>query len=224
MTLLAGEEGVAGWIEPEGGAGRVWGLEAVTVAVGPYRQRLAARAFAQANARVTGDILQMITDVVGSSATGGAAGRADAPARVAVELFAGSGTLSQALWSAGFEVHAYELDAAARPAFEAARAALGRRGTWSACDLGGGLVLPAPPTPEVVLLDPPRTGAAEVMPWVRASGARIIAYMYRATSRPGSAIWRRSRPMGAGSWSACEASTCSLSGHQEVVAVARRVT
>lgn len=221
VTLLAGDEGVAGWIEPaeaREGAGRVWGREAVTVRIGGFAQVLSARAFAQANARVTGDILQMIGAVADEVAREGRGKRA-------LELYAGSGTLTQALWSRGWEVEAYELDSAARPAFEAARAALDGSGAWHACDLASGLVRPPPRDPEgidLVLLDPPRTGAAAIVPWLRASRARTIIYvscdiatgLRDLSTLTGDGRWRIDRVVGFDMF--------PHTGHQEMVSVARR--
>ncbi|MCC6622630.1 MAG: class I SAM-dependent RNA methyltransferase [Deltaproteobacteria bacterium] len=211
VTLLAGDEGVAGWIEPRGGEGEVWARAEVTVRVGAYRQVLSARSFAQANAAVTAAIITHITTIL----------RAEPPGRVA-ELFAGSGTLTQAIWAAGHEVVAYEIDGAARAAFEATRRACDGRGSWHACDLASGVVLPAPGPVDVVLLDPPRTGAAAVMPWVRASAARLVIYVAcdlatglrdLATLVEGDR-WRVERVVGFDMF--------PHSGHQEVLAIARR--
>jgi len=216
VTLLAGAEGVAGWVEPKGGEPEVWGRDAVTVALGAREQVLSARAFAQANATVTSAILDLIAAELGAGSV-----RADDAGRV-VELFAGSGTLTQAVWQAGREVAAYELDGAARAAFEATRAACGGRGSWHACDLATGLVHPAPSGFEAVLLDPPRTGAAAVMPWIRASSARLVVYVAcdlatglrdLATLCQGER-WRVERVVGFDMF--------PHSGHQEVVAIARR--
>jgi len=211
VTLLAGDEGVAGWVQPDVGAGFGWGLDHVTV----LGQVMSARAFAQANGAVTRAIMGELAELFGPSdgASGG----------VAVELFAGSGTLTQVLWEHGWEVHAYELDGAARPAFEAARAASHGRGTWHACDLSTGLVTPAPPRADAVLLDPPRTGAAEIMPWVRATSTTMVVYVScdLATGLRDLAMlcadgrWRVERVTGYDMF--------PHSGHQELVAVARRV-
>jgi 23S rRNA (uracil1939-C5)-methyltransferase len=188
------------------------------VRIGGFAQVLSARAFAQANARVTGDILALIGAVADDVAREGGGKRA-------LELFAGSGTLTQALWSRGWEVDAYELDAAARPAFEAARATLGGRGAWHACDLASGLVRPPPRDPEgidLVLLDPPRTGAAAVVPWLRASRARSIIYvscdiatgLRDLATLSGDGRWRIDRVVGFDMF--------PHTGHQEMVSVARR--
>lgn len=221
VSLLAGEEGVAGWVEPADGTAHALGMEAVTLALGPFRQRLQARAFAQANASVTAAMLHMIGEVAGP-----------AEGRRAVELFAGSGTLTQALWAQGWTVHAYELDPAARAAFEATRDAQRGYGAWHACDLASGLVRPAPPAGDeargargfdLVLLDPPRTGAADVMPWVRACPARTVIYvscdlatgLRDLKTLCADGRWQVERVVGFDMF--------PHSGHQEVVAVARRV-
>jgi len=169
----AGAQGVAGWIEPEGGDGFGFGLPEVKVAFGRFSQVISPRAFAQANAEVTGQIL----DVVEAWAREARAGHEGA---MAVELFAGGGTLTMALWAAGWRVTAYEVDAAARSGFEATREALGvapERGRWHAADLFVGPPWPAPERPRLVVLDPPREGAKDVIGWVAASAAAEVVYV-----------------------------------------------
>lgn len=175
VTLLAGAEGVAGVIEPRGAEALAFGPATVRLTLGDYAQSLSARAFAQANGAVTGQMLATL-------ATWASRVRGDSndPDPWAVELFAGAGTLTMALWRSGWRVVAYEVAEAARPGFEATRAAAAvtpERGQWHAADLAVGMPWPAPPAPTLVVLDPPRTGAAEVMPWVRASGARAVIYV-----------------------------------------------
>ncbi len=185
VTLLAGREGasgrseqsgVAGWIEPERGAGVGFGLEAVELELGRFRQVLGPRSFTQANAGVTGLILERLVEWGRGFAGAGRGGQS----AHAVELFAGSGTLTMALWEAGFAVTAYEGDGRARAAFERTRA--GREAVWHEADLEQGFPWPAPDVSalgpvEIVVLDPPRTGARALMPWVRASGAKAVAYL-----------------------------------------------
>ncbi len=186
VTLLAGEDGVAGVIETRAGHARTFGPDTVRLTLGSYAQSLSARAFAQANGAVTG---QMLATLAGWAARARAAS-SEIPSETdgetpgddpwAVELFAGAGTLTMALWRSGWRVVAYEVAEAARPGFEATRSAEGvapERGIWHAADLGIGMPWPAPPPPALVVLDPPRTGAAEVMPWVRASGAHHVVYI-----------------------------------------------
>jgi len=186
VTLLAGAEGVAGVVKLNGSArnaalladGRdgqwiAFGPETVTLALGDYRQSLSARAFAQANGAVTGQMLATLEAWATEA-------RVSDEDPWAVELFAGAGTLTMALWRAGWRVVAYEVAEAARAGFESTRAAAlvaPDRGHWHAADLAVGMPWPAPPAPTLVVLDPPRTGAAEVMPWVRASGAKVVIYV-----------------------------------------------
>jgi 23S rRNA (uracil1939-C5)-methyltransferase len=177
VTLLAGHcdgrETYAGWVEVDGGEAFGIGAEAVAVDFGGYLQTLEPRAFAQANAAVTGQILHAIEGFARAS-------RGDGDPW-AVELFAGAGTLTMALWRAGWRVVGYEGDGAARAGFEATRTRAGvnpERGAWHVADLAAGLPWPMPAaTPGLVLLDPPRAGASALMPWLRGLGARHVAYL-----------------------------------------------
>ena len=172
VTLLAGDEGVAGVFEGQGGDTARFGPDVVTTRLGRFTQRLAPEAFAQASGAVTGQMLETLLAWAKDA-------RLDTDPW-AVELFAGAGTLTMALWEAGWKVAAYEVAEAARAGFEATRAAAGvppERGRWHAADLSIGVPLPAPPAPALVVLDPPRTGAAEVIDWVRGSGARRVVYV-----------------------------------------------
>lgn len=170
VTLLAGGSGrgFGAWVEPERGEAWALGDELVDLEFGRFSQHLSPAAFAQANAAVTGEILEVLH---GWALTLN-------PPRHVVELFAGSGTLTMALWAAGCRVTAYEVDARARAAFERTRAAMGGEASWHELDLTLGVPHPAPRLPiDAVVLDPPRTGAREVMPWVRAAGPARVAYL-----------------------------------------------
>ncbi len=173
VTLLAGENGVAGWVEVEGGQSFGVFEEAAEVRFGGFTQRLLPKAFAQANAGVTGQILEVL-ERFAREARGGGSG-------LALELFAGAGTLTMALWRAGWDVVAYEGDGAAREGFEATRTREGvtaERGLWHVADLGSGLPWPLPErAPGLVVLDPPRTGASALMPWLRGLRAPFLAYL-----------------------------------------------
>lgn len=170
VTLLAGDsrQGFGAWVEPERGEAWPMGDELVALEFGRFSQALSPASFAQANAAVTGEILELLH--------GWALGL-DRPRHV-VELFAGSGTLTMALWAAGCRVTAYEVDGRARAAFERTKAAMGGEASWHELDLTIGVPHPAPPLPiDGVVLDPPRTGAREVMPWVRAARPARVAYL-----------------------------------------------
>jgi len=167
-TLVAGEEGVAIRVQPARGQAWSLGPERVTVRFGDVALAASPRAFLQPNARVVGQLLDRIRSL--AEAAGG---------RRAVELFAGGGLLTTALWAAGYEVDAYEVDDAGRAAFEALRAVRGvspERGRWHRADLlRDGVPTPAPQGPiDLVLLDAPRQGARDIIPWIRASGASAV--------------------------------------------------
>jgi len=180
VTLLAGGDGVAIAIEPEGGGLVKLGPESTSVRFGDgLVQALRPEAFAQANREVVAQILADVREIAGET---GRETRETGSTPFAVELFAGSGTLTSALWDAGFEVEAYEVAPEAREPFERTRA--GRegpaaQGAWHSCDLlDAGLVTPTPARrPDLVLVDPPRTGAWPVVPWLRMCGARRLVYL-----------------------------------------------
>lgn len=160
--------GFGAWVEPERGPAWSLGDELVELEFGRFAQRLSPAAFAQANAAVTGAILDHLERWA----------RSLPGPRHVVELFAGSGTLTMALWAAGCRVTAYEVDSRARAAFLRTRESSRGEATWHELDLTLGVPHPAPPTPiDGVLLDPPRTGAREVMPWVRAAAPSRVAYL-----------------------------------------------
>lgn len=163
VSLVAGREGVAGRARSAHGEERVFGPPTVTLGEAPFAIAADAHTFVQANTSVSRAIAEQIEAMAREA--GGAH---------AVELFAGAGTLTQPLLRAGYRVTAYESAAGARPWFEANTAGLGEA-TWHLVDLHAmGVPWPAPDPPDLVLLDPPRTGAAEIMPWVRASGAKTV--------------------------------------------------
>ncbi len=165
LQLLAGREGVAGLVKPVLGSSWGFGPERVTVVQGALELEAAPDAFVQANPEVVAAMTRRVREL--------AAGVMP-PGGHAVELFAGSGTFTVPLLEAGYRVTAYEVAPDARAAFERVTAGRGEA-TWQRCDLfATGVPTPAPAAPDLVLLDPPRVGAAEVMPWVRSSGARAV--------------------------------------------------
>ncbi|MEZ4265811.1 MAG: hypothetical protein R3F39_05490 [Myxococcota bacterium] len=163
VALLAGHEGVAGRIRQAGAASTAFGPDALTLGEPPFIVAADADTFVQANPFVSRAIAEQIEGMA-----------REAGGRHAVELFAGAGTLTQPLLRAGYRVAAYESAAGARRWFELNVAGKGEA-TWHLADLHAtGVPWPAPDPPDLVLLDPPRTGAAEIMPWVRASGAATV--------------------------------------------------
>jgi 23S rRNA (uracil1939-C5)-methyltransferase len=180
VTLLAGRSasGFGAWVEPERGEAWALGEALVELEFGRFSQALSPVAFAQANAAVTGEILELLHGWALTLMPDTDGGPAPGASPHVVELFAGSGTLTMALWAAGCRVTAYEVDARARAAFERTRVAMGGEASWHELDLTLGVPHPAPPTPiHGVVLDPPRTGAREVMPWVRAARPGRAAYL-----------------------------------------------
>lgn len=166
VSLLSGEEGVGAWVRPM--KGEPWGLgpQELTLKLGPRQVLAAPDAFAQANRVVTSEMIEAIAR---------AAGPATTPDAHAVELFAGSGTLSSALLAQGYRVSAYEVARESQPFFERNTAGQAKA-DFHVCDLlDAGVPLPRPEPAELVLLDPPRQGAHALMPWLREFGAaRII--------------------------------------------------
>jgi 23S rRNA (uracil1939-C5)-methyltransferase len=230
LTVLAGvsqdgSEGVAAFAEPLGAPAFTFGPPTVRVAFGAFSQALGAAAFAQANPEVAA---QIAADLVA------ALGPGDGGPRHAVELFAGSGTLTHALWAAGFTVDAYEVAEAARAPFSAAEEAFATPeaadSRWSACDLlATGMLLPPPRrAPEVVLLDPPRTGARALVPWLRHVAAHTLLYVacdLAAALRDLSELLAGEPAAGLAPWGLVQAISYDMfvhSGHQEVLFVLRR--
>lgn len=163
VSILAGAEGVAGRVRPNGQEAWSFGPATVTVGAPGHAVSAAADSFVQANSAVMSAIAERIEAMA-----------REAGGRHAVELFAGVGTLTLPLLRAGYRVTAYESAPDARALFDANVAGRGDA-TWHHSDLlATGAPWPPPDAPELVLLDPPRTGAAEIMPWVRACGARVV--------------------------------------------------
>ena len=94
-----------------------------------------------------------------------------------MEFFAGAGTLTVPLQRAGFRVTAYEAASAVSKAFSEATTPHGET-CFHVCDLlSDGRPWPRPERARVLLLDPPRSGAAELMPWVAHSGVPTVILM-----------------------------------------------
>jgi len=159
---------VAARFEPAVGRAWVTGPPRVLVRYGPARIPVAPGDFSQANPAVTAGMADAVEAVA-----------REAAGAHAVELFAGAGTFTVALLRAGLSVDAYEGAPGAREAFERVTApwasAPGGSARWHQADLRLGVPRPAPRRrPDVVLLDPPRAGAAAVMPWVVGAAPRIV--------------------------------------------------
>lgn len=98
-----------------------------------------------------------------------------APAgRHVLELFAGSGTLSIALAPGAASFTAVEIDADAAACARDNLAARGLAGKVTAADADAA---PIPPKAEVVVLDPPRTGALGAAKALAVSRAKTIVYV-----------------------------------------------
>ncbi|MCB9728198.1 MAG: class I SAM-dependent RNA methyltransferase [Deltaproteobacteria bacterium] len=211
VSLVAGREGVAGRIAPERGAPIAIGPPSVTLGEEPYAIRADAETFVQANPAVARAIAEQVEAMA-----------REAGGRHAVELFAGAGTLTLPLLRAGYRVTAYESAAGARAWFHDNVAGRGEA-TWHLCDLlATGVPWPAPEPPDLVLLDPPRTGALEMMAWVRACGARVVLMVSCDVS---TAMRDLAALVEGGAWAVTDIVGHDMfphTGHQEVVARAVR--
>ena len=165
VQLLSGEEGVGAWIRPAYGAPWGWGPQELTLRIGGVSFAATPRGFFQANLAVTEGLIAAIASGIGAPSKRGAH---------AIELFAGSGTLTVGLLRAGYRVTAYELDSASEPLFKRNTAGEGAAAFHVADLLETGVPFPAPEPAELVVVDPPRQGALALMPWLRACGAERI--------------------------------------------------
>jgi 23S rRNA (uracil1939-C5)-methyltransferase len=165
VQLLSGREGVGAWVRPTGAAPWGWGPQQLTLLVGGTAFAATPRGFFQANLAVTEGLIGAIAE---------AAGAPTGPEAHAVELFAGSGTLTVGLLRAGYRVTAYELDRGSEALFQTNTRGEGRAAFHVADLLETGVPFPAPEPPELVVVDPPRQGALALMPWLRACGAARI--------------------------------------------------
>lgn len=159
VTILAGSNGV-GWsmLSESGQRGR-GGEETLTLHVNGRPLQVSASGFAQGNGAETSAIAQHLEAFTGLT-----------DGERAVELFAGSGTWTGGLLASGYEVEAYELDGRARLAFEA-NAAGGTANFYVTDLLETGVPEPPPGEAALLVLDPPRIGAAQLITWLRAVGA-----------------------------------------------------
>jgi 23S rRNA (uracil1939-C5)-methyltransferase len=209
LDLLLGREGWGARVRPEGGAPWEIGRSVVSVRQGQVSPRCRPGDFVQANPVV----LEALVSEVQRLASGAAGD-------YAVELFAGTGAMTAPLLKAGYAVDAYEVAAGAKASFEEVLEGLGDA-RWHRCDLlRDGVPRPRPrQRPDLVLLDPPRTGAAEIMPWVRASGAKALIYV---SCDPATAF-RDLAYLTKGAWEVLSVTGYDMfphTGHQEVVAYA----
>ena len=161
-TILAADNGVAWSLIAESGARTLGGEPDPALTVNGLQLSMKASCFAQGNGAETDAIARHI---------GERAGQGDGAH--AVELFAGSGTWTAGLLDAGYRVTAYELDGKAREAFEANCPT--DDATLHIADLLEiGIPEPLPEQAALVLVDPPRIGAAALTTWLRASSASSI--------------------------------------------------
>ncbi len=164
VRLLGFDGKVAGRIEPRGKPSRCWGETCVDVSIGSATLSLPATAFVQGNAEIASVMADVIEEAARSH--GG---------RVAVELFCGAGTFTVPLLKAGYTVHGYDWADDCGAAFTQATASHGDA-VFNHQDLLGISPYPvgAPAEVDLVLLDPPRSGAGEVIEWVIGSRARCV--------------------------------------------------
>ncbi len=128
-----------------------------------------ADAFAQASAEGNAAILAAALDALGpASALGDHAG--GARGATVLELYAGAGNLTRAIRGAGFRVIATDVVAPAQPPEGV---------EWIVADAAAAVRQLAPRGGELgaVVLDPPRTGAREIVEAVAALGARRLVYV-----------------------------------------------
>ncbi len=167
VLVLSGEEGVGALIREAGGRPWRWGGgsdEGGALSVRHGASSLLARpeSFVQAHATGFAALSAEVRDAA-----------SEVPSGHAVELFAGVGTLTLPLLDAGHRVTAYEGEGGAAELFEANVRGRGRARLHLG-DLSTGTPEPGPARADLILLDPPRSGALALAPWIRASGARRV--------------------------------------------------
>jgi 23S rRNA (uracil1939-C5)-methyltransferase len=121
-------------------------------------------AFAQPSDDAFAELARRVVDL---------AAPADAQPPRVQELFAGSGALSVLLAARAAELAAIEIDADAAAACRENLTVRGLRGHVTAADANAAPIKPV----DVVVLDPPRTGAAGAAAAIAASRARAVVYV-----------------------------------------------
>ena len=164
VWLVSGGDDVAISIEPDGRDPIEMGESKVSI---PVSHGLTIQAgpglFVQANPhaveRMAAHIEKLAKEAAGSHA---------------VELFSGAGTFTVPLLKAGYSVQSYESNPAAMFPYEELTEELGKA-EYHLCNLYEEREpLPAPKQPDLILSDPPRTGASDLIPWMAQSGAQTI--------------------------------------------------
>lgn len=100
-----------------------------------------------------------------------------APGERVVDLHCGAGNFALPIARRGADVHGIERDPAAVDAARANAARLGLRATFEAASAADGLGRLAPDSVDAVVLDPPRTGAADAIAALAALRPRRIVYV-----------------------------------------------
>ena len=164
VRLLGYGGNVAGQIEPVGGRAKGWMEAEVSVEIGDAVLPLPASAFVQGNTEIATRMAEHVEDW--ARRTQGC---------VAVELFCGAGTFTVPLLKAGMSVTGYDAADDCIHAFDAATRGWGKA-VYRQQDLLGKKPVPENPPVgiDVVLLDPPRSGAGEVIDWVAGSSAKHV--------------------------------------------------
>lgn len=176
----------------------------------PHRIPVAAGAFLQANWAANACLVERVVTAAGELAPD--AGRI-------LELYSGSGNMTLPLLDAGFAVEAWESSGAAVRVLEAA-APEGADLTVRRGDAAQALARPGAP-PDVVLLDPPRTGAREVCEALCDHPAQAVLYV----SCDPNTLGRDLGILGKGGWQVTQVTPVDLfphTPHIEAVTALRR--
>ncbi len=175
-----------------------------------HRIPVAAGAFLQANWAANASLVEHVVTAAGELAPG--AGRI-------LELYSGSGNMTLPLVAAGFSVEAWESSGAAVRGLEAAGPP-GATLTVRRGDAARALSRPGAP-PDLVLLDPPRTGAREVCEALLDHAAQAVIYV----SCDPNTLGRDLGILGKGGWQVERVTPVDLfphTPHIEAVTVLRR--